>query len=207
MSLKLLTPPRIEPVGLTETKVFLKIDGEEEDQFLTQLIKTARQAVEAFTARSLIIQSWSLEVNIAYCIALSDANYLSGVRSRGDKGLELPRSPFVKLIDKPMLVDDYGRREISSYRLDTAGRVAKLHFSFVDSLFFEPQGSIVIHFSAGYGDTPEDVPEPLRHAVLMMVAELYEKRVGVVNDNQGLPPTLNQGAIALIKPYRHTRLL
>jgi hypothetical protein len=205
MSLILLEQPACEPINLLETKIFLRLEGAEEDEILKNLIKTARQAVEAYTARSLICQSWRFRINLAYCLSISDDLYLTGQKSRGSKGLEIPRSPFIKLLDKPKLINDYGSREISGYRLDTAGRVAKMHFSNLQTNAFHSQSLIQIDFSAGYGDTVKDVPDPLRQAILMMVADLYEKRVGV-NDNKGFPPVLSPGALELVKPYRVSRL-
>ncbi len=203
MSLILIDPPQREPISVLEMCVFLKIPPEDqEENLIKNLIRTARQAVEAYTARSLIRQSWRLQTGLAYGLSLSDNVYLSGHKSRGLKGLELPRSPFIQLIGKPKFVDNGNARDLSTYRLDTAGRVAKMHFG---DLPADQYGSLQIDFVAGYGDQPEEVPEPIRHAVLMMAAELYESRLGC-NDNHGLSPALNQGVIMLIKPYRALRL-
>lgn len=206
MSLTLLEHPACEPVNLTEIKIFLRLETTEEDSLLSNLIKTARQAVEAYTARSLICQSWRFQTSLAYCLSISDDAYLTGQKSRGSKGLELPRSPFIQLLDKPKMINDYGAHEISNYRLDTAGRVAKLHFSNFQANSFYDQGIIQIDFNAGYGDRPEQVPDPLRQAILSIIADLYEKRISV-NDNQDVPPTLTQSALALVKPYRVMRLI
>ena len=203
MSLRLIDPPCCEPINLLELCVFLKLPTDyQEQELLKSLIKTARQAVEAFTARALIHQSWRFQSSLTYGLALSDNVYLSGHRSRGLKGLELPRSPFIQLMGKPKYVDNYGEHEISNYRLDAAGRVAKMHFGHLPTDFY---GTLQVDFIAGYGSKPEDVPEPLRHGVLMMAADLYENRTGA-NDNQGLPLPLCRGAVDLTKPYRSLRL-
>ena len=203
MSLTLLEPPLCEPVNTVEMCVFLKIPFEnQEEKLMKSLIKTARQAVEAYTARSLVHQKWRFQTSLAYGLALSDGAYLSGHKSRGLKGLELPRSPFIQLLGKPKFVDDQGSHDISSYRLDSAGRIAKMHFGHLPNDY---QGTLQIDFIAGYGDQPEDIPEPLRHGILMMAAELYENRASV-NDNQGLPSPLCPRAVELIKPYRSLRL-
>ncbi len=206
MSLTLLEQPVCEPVTLSEVKVFLRLETLEEDTLLNNLIKTARQAIEAYTARSLICQSWRFQTSLAYCISISDDAYLTGQKSRGAKGLELPRSPFIKLLDKPKMINDYGTHEISNYRLDTAGRVARLHFSNLQTNSFYYQSVIQIDFSAGYGDQPEHIPDPLRQAILTIIADLYERRISI-NDNQNVPPAITQSALALIKPYRVMRLI
>ena len=71
MSLTLLEQPVCEPVTLSEVKVFLRLETLEEDTLLNNLIKTARQAIEAYTARSLICQSWRFQTSLAYCISIS----------------------------------------------------------------------------------------------------------------------------------------
>ena len=205
MSLTLLEPPKSEPVTLEEVKVFLRLETHEEDELLHHLVRTGRQAVEACTARALISQSWRFQVSLAYCLSLSDSSYLSGVRSRGAKGLELPRSPFIQLLERPKLINGYGTHDVANYRMDTAGRIAKIHFSNLYDSAFQDHSMIQVDFKAGYGDTPDTVPDPLRQAILMMVAELYEKRLGT-NDNREAPPALSERAYSLVKPYRVMRL-
>ena len=46
--------------------------------------------------------------------------------------------------------------------------------------------SVVVRFTAGYGDAAADVPENLRQAILIMTAELYEQR------QQSVAQTLQQ---------------
>lgn len=205
MALKLIEPPLKEPVSLAEVKAFIKIETEQEDDLLRRLIKTARQSIEAYTGRALIQQTWQFTLNAGYCCEMSDETYLTGTRSRGQKGIELPRSPFISLKGNPMLNETYGNREIKDYRLDTSGRTARIHFGKTLQGLTSGGGIVEIEYTVGYGETPESVPEPLRQAILMMVSELFEKRIGS-NDNQGMPPLLNQAVVDLIKPYRSIRL-
>lgn len=206
MSLQQVNAPGIEPISLLEARTFIRVDSHEDDELITRLITVSRQAVEAFTARSLIQQSWLFTVNAGYGSALSDGFYLSGLQSRGVQGIELPRSPFIELTTCPQLKDDYGTRDLHDYRLDTAGRVARMHFGATASALLGGKGDIHITFSAGYGDKAEDVPEAIRQAILMGVADLYEKRTGT-NDNHIIPQPLSDMAVALIRPYKVMRLL
>lgn len=205
MSLKQLEPPKCEPVSLVGMKAFLRIEHENEDDLINQMITTGRLAVEAFLLRSLIKQVWLYTFNSGYAGSLADEQYHQGERSRGEKGIELPRSPFIELADKIEKVDSFGRREIRDYSLDTAGRVARVHFGSSISSFLDGRGTIEIKFSAGYGEEPEDVPAPLRQAIMILVAELYEKRSSH-NDNRFIPAPMNDQVIQLLKPYRVLRL-
>ncbi len=61
-------------------------------------------------------------------------------------------------------------------------------------------GGIEVDVTCGYGDAGEDVPEPLRQAIRLLVAHWYENR-GVVAVDQAIA-MLPQTVAALIAPYR-----
>lgn len=205
MALTCTKPPVCEPVSLAEAKHFLKIDFNQEDGLIETLIKVARQAVEAYTGRCMIYQEWTFSFNAGFGQAVSDSHYLSGDKSRGQGGIELPKSPFVALIQEPALSDGYGRRPIKAFRLDTSGRGARLHLGSDAAGLTQGDGVIDLTFAVGYGAEPKSVPEALRHGVLMMVAQLYENRTGV-NDNPGLSVPMNDAVLRLVKPYQLLRV-
>lgn len=49
-----------EPVTLVEAKLHLKVDHDEDDDYITDLISAAREFCEEHTARSFVSQSWQL---------------------------------------------------------------------------------------------------------------------------------------------------
>ncbi|MBA4749556.1 MAG: phage head-tail connector protein [Alphaproteobacteria bacterium] len=202
MGLRQQQAPEREPISLLQAKIFLHVDGDIEDELIVRLIKTARQGVESYTGRSLIKQAWTFTFNAGFAAAKSDGSYLSQSHSRAVGGIELPRSPFLELIGKPQLKTGSGNKEITQYRLDTAGRVARLHVSDMS----DPHENVEVTFWAGYGADPEEVPEPLRQGVLMTAANLYEAR-GAANDAGLIPMPLSAPVIQLIKPYRMQRFL
>jgi uncharacterized phiE125 gp8 family phage protein len=61
-------------------------------------------------------------------------------------------------------------------------------------------GGIELDVEAGYGDEADDVPEPLRQAIRLLVAHWYENRglIAVGRSVAVLPATV----AALIAPYR-----
>ncbi len=63
MPLTLVSPPTAEPVSLTEAKNHLRVTVADEDDLISLYIKTSRHHVEAYTRRSLIVQShdWTLD--------------------------------------------------------------------------------------------------------------------------------------------------
>ena len=65
-------------------------------------------------------------------------------------------------------------------------------------------GDITVDFTAGFGETPEDIPTPLRQGLLLLVAHLYEFRAE--NHSGPKPPGFPMMVDALIQPYRGVRL-
>jgi uncharacterized phiE125 gp8 family phage protein len=58
-----------------------------------------------------------------------------------------------------------------------------------------PAMAMQIDYLAGYGDTGDTVPAPIKHAILLLTAALYESRGDV---NAPLP----EAAWAIMTPYR-----
>src|SRR5580704_8568334 len=57
-SLVIETPPQNEPVDLATMKQHLRVVNTDDDGYITGLIVAAREAVEAFTGRSLCIKGY-----------------------------------------------------------------------------------------------------------------------------------------------------
>jgi uncharacterized phiE125 gp8 family phage protein len=63
---------------------------------------------------------------------------------------------------------------------------------------------IEIDFVAGYGDAPSDVPQPIRQALLLLIAHWYENREPV---EIGATATPIPGTVSdLLSPYRRRRI-
>lgn len=60
MALKLITPPVAEPLDLATAKLHLRVDQDDENTLITNLITTAREQVEHHTRRALVTQTWEL---------------------------------------------------------------------------------------------------------------------------------------------------
>lgn len=151
MASELVTGPAAEPVTLDEAKAHLRVDGDDEDDYITSLIVAARQAAEAYTRRALITQTW---------------------RHTGDRfsgTVTLPHQPVQSVasveIDGEALSSD-------AYEADTpTGRVKALAAYAAEDI-----GGVAITYEAGYGDTASDVPQAIRQAILLMVGHLHENR-------------------------------
>jgi len=178
----LLEGPAVEPVLLTEAKAHLRLDTDDEDDLLGALIVAARVQVESELRRVLIAQSWR---------AILDAWPADGVI--------LPVLPVisvdaVRTIDADDIATELGSE---SYEFDPADF----------SVTLDPVAGAVryeVDFTAGYGTSGVDVPQPLRQAIRLLVTHWYEHRSAVADDDATAATPL--GYRELVAPYRKLAL-
>jgi uncharacterized phiE125 gp8 family phage protein len=192
MPLILTSGPAVEPVALSEAKAHLRVDGAAEDTLIASLTVTARLHVEAAAGLALITQSWSW------------------FRDAWPPGpaLDLPLHP-VQSIAAVRLYDAGGAAttlDPAFYFLDGAGTPPRLvcQAALAWPIPGRLANGVEIAFTAGYGPASADVPAPLRHAILLLVAHWYEHRAPVEAGAQPAPlPDMISGLLA---PYRAVRL-
>ena len=177
-----VSQPGVEPVGVAELKIFLRITHDSEDGVLAGYIKAARMFCENYTGKAFIKRSYKVVFD-----QIKDVENVS-----------LPRTPLVNVttLDIYNLDDMKTTIEANQYNVDTtAGRLC-MKQGVAMSLPARKNRVAEIEFVAGYGDTAEDVPESIRQAVLMKATQLYEDRGDV-------PVTMPFDMIAsLLRPYK-----
>jgi uncharacterized phiE125 gp8 family phage protein len=187
MAAILLTPPALEPVSLADAKLFLRVEHDDDDDVIAALIAAARVQVEAQTRRALIDQTWRL------------------TRDVWPAGGRLPVLPVplqevtaIRVFDAdgvphPLAVEDFD--------IDTVSAPAVLAFARgAPRAPGRLAAGIEIDIAAGYGDGLEDVPQPLRQAIRMLVAHWYENR-GVIAAT-GEVAAMPASVASLIAPFR-----
>lgn len=185
----LLTAPAVEPLSLAEAKAFLRVEHGDDDDVIAALIAGARLYVEGQTRRALVTQTWRL-VRDAW-------------PQRGRIGV---RPAPLRTLDAVRVYDSATTAQavdVAAFVVDAAG----------GSLTFAPwalphplrsAAGIELDVTCGYGDAATDVPEPLRQAIRLIVAQWYEHR-GVTEPGasvMSLPLTVP----ALIASYRMVSL-
>ncbi|MXQ13836.1 head-tail connector protein [Microvirga makkahensis] len=178
--------PAVEPITLPEMKAYLRLDDDGQDDLLTGLIRAARLMVEAASRRLLIEQGWRV------------------VMDRWPKGgrVLLPLSP-VLAVDRVRVLDAAGAAtDIAPDSIELDGASDPPCMTVLEAP--EPgkaRNGIEIELRAGYGATPETVPDCLKLAIKILVAHWFENR-GDVAGAQVLPPD----AMALVTPFQRARL-
>lgn len=186
--LTLQTAPASEPVTVTEAKDQSRIDGTDEDTVLTRLIIVARTTVEKLSGRTLITQTWDVIYN----------NFPSG-----DEAIYLPNTPL-QSVSSITYVDENGVTQTwasSNYTVDTDGQIGRVFPAYDKSYptVRNQKNAVTVRFVSGYGSS-SDVPEPIRHAILMLVGEMFERREeGIVGVNMS---KVIVTAEQLLSPYK-----
>jgi uncharacterized phiE125 gp8 family phage protein len=183
----LLAGPAVEPITLAEAKQFIRVEHDDDDDIIAALIAGSRIHVETQTRRALITQSWRLTRDV------------------------WPELGCVPVLPVPLRTLDAARVykfdgstlaiEVAAFAVDKTAAPARL--AFTRGALPAPErtvGGIEIDVTCGYGDALENVPEPLRQAIRLLVAHWYENRglVAIGHEVAVLPQT----AAALIAPYR-----
>jgi len=185
----LVDGPAVEPVTVPEMRAWLRLDDAAEDALLASLIKAARLAVEAAARRVLIESRWRVALDV----------WPAG------RVVRLPLSPMIA-VDTVEVRDAAGAAHplaASAYRIEVASDPARL---IIDTSAPEPgitPGGIAIDFRAGFGAAGAAVPEPLRHAVRLLVARWFEHRG---DDAEPARAALPDDVLTLVSPYRRSRL-
>lgn len=162
----LMTAPATEPVSLSEIKRHVRIheDDIDEDLYLSNLISVAREQVESITWRKLITQTW-----YAYLPDWPCGDYI-----------ELPFGSLqsVTTVKYTDVDGDESTWSSAEYIVGTdyqKGRVTLADGYTWPNETLYPSNPIEVEFVCGYG-AASDVPYPLRHAIKIMVSELFENR-------------------------------
>lgn len=186
---KTLTAPTVYPVTLEEVKEQAIIEHDDDDALLLRLIAAATNHVETVTGHSIVRQKKRL-----YLDKFQDAVFL-------------PKGP-VKSIEQMQYIDGDGNTQTvtaSIYSYNDADRYLRLAYGQTWPDARSEANAVWVDYWAGYfnnGDSPidvtADIPEALKHAVLMLVAEYLRNREAL-NEMQTYK---NMAFEHLIAPYR-----
>lgn len=161
-SLAVTTPPSTEPITLAELKLQARVDTDDADSLLNRLMTAARQWVEAWLDKALITQTITLKLDAFPSV------------------IKLPKGP-VQSVTSISYLDSNGTSQVwsaSNYQLDTGkelGKIAAKEGVSTPSTQLATFDTVTVVYVAGYGDAADDVPEPIRHALLLLATHWYNE--------------------------------
>ncbi|MBK8458434.1 MAG: phage head-tail connector protein [Phyllobacteriaceae bacterium] len=181
--------PTAEPVTLAEAKAHLRVDDDEEDGLIGELIRAARRHVEADAGLALIEQGWRTTLD----------NW------PGDDCVAMSIHPLITVVAVTAFGPDGAGAVVdpANYALDRHARPARLAFSDAGPALRRFNG-VEIDLTAGFGATAVDVPDEIKRAMLLLVAHFHEFRAAFGPDQQ--PVSIPAGYDRLIAPWRARRL-
>ena len=162
--IELVTAPTSEPITITEAKNHMRVEHNDDDLVIANLINVAVNYVDAsgMLGKAMITQTWS------ECFG----PHVSTVR------LSLGPVQSVSSIQYYDANNVLQTETLSNYYvIGTKGYVTIYPKSgFTWPTVFNREDAIKITYVIGYGDTAASVPATIKHALKMLVAHYYENR-------------------------------
>ena len=168
-SLKIATPPVVEPVSVSDAKAHCRIDTNTDDDYVAALISAAREYVEAYMDEALIDQQLVMRLDAFPAV------------------IELPRPPMSQTADRTAVSITYVTGESGStatlattdYRIDRDSRPGTIRTLYAGSWpsHLLDYGSVTVTWWAGRGVDGSKVRPRVRAAMLMLIGQWYERRM------------------------------
>lgn len=175
-----LEAPILTADAVDAAKAYLRIDHDEEDALLAALLSAAIRHAESFINQLLIRRSGveRLAVSSAWQrLGVSPVHAITGVTGIPAEGATFALPPTAYMLD----IDGRGDGWLRIVQPGSAGRVD-------------------VAVEAGIASDWDDVPEPLRLAVLRLAGHLHAWRDAAADTG---PPA---AVAALLRPFRRLRL-
>lgn len=191
MNLTLVTAPAAEPITTAEAKTHLRVDSSDDDAYIDTLVKAARRWVE--------------NTHGVMCVNTTYDGSIDAFPS-GDGAIEIPRFPLTSVTSITYHDDDLSTSTVfssASYQVDAMTRPPRIVLKSginwpTDSLRLS--SGVVVRFVAGYGAAAPSVPEDIKHAVKLLVGQMYAHREPEVTGTIISPIAF--AVDALLAPYR-----
>ena len=195
MSIKLVTAPTVEPVSVADVEGQCNADFSDQYQTVAGYITAVRQRAELELTRTLITTTFDLVLDGFPCA--TTRNPFAAV--------EIPLPPLQSVVSVKYLSPDgvLTTQDDADYVVDTdsvPGRILPAYGKTWPSTLDYP-GAVRVQFEAGYGDTPEDVPQCIRNWMLLNIGALVENRE-VITVGSGGVIDLTTMADSLLDPER-----
>lgn len=182
--------PTIKPVSLAEAKAHLREDEGDSDQLIETYIAAAVARLDGYggiLGRALMRQDWR--------------EYLPSWPACRE--IELRLAPVMSILSVTVKVADGSVVTVDPARYRLLAAATRPTLLLDDALPWPGQepDAIAITYRAGYGETAEALPPPLRSAILLMVGDLYRYRA-TATLGAAMEVPMSMTVNSLISPFR-----
>lgn len=162
MDVKIITAPSGYPVTEDEVNLYLKIDNDEESLLIKKIIASATEFTEKYLKRSLLTRT-----------------LVASFDSFPSNEIKLPYSPVTTINSVKYYDDNYVLNTVDPtlYFLVSKKTPAEINLKYTNAwpVTADRSSAVEVEYIAGYGK-PENVPEPIKQAILLLCNHLYSNR-------------------------------
>lgn len=193
-SLSLASGPAVPLLTTAEAKVHLRVDHDDDDGYIDALVAAATEYLDGafgILGRALVTQSWQMSL-AAWPSATS---------------MVLPVPPVQAVTAVTYYDADNAEQTFGAANYRLVATEARALVELVDGASwpasYARSDAITVTFTAGYGDAADDVPEPIRQAARLLVAEWYDPAREAASEKELV--AIPFGVRALTMNYRQAR--
>jgi uncharacterized phiE125 gp8 family phage protein len=187
MGMSQTVAPTSEPITADDVKTHCRIDVDDEDSYIGDIIEAVRTHVEDYTDLQLMTATWALTLPA----------FPSG------RIITLSHPPLQSVSSIAYLTSS-GTSTMSSddYRVltdRTPGQIQIEDNTDWPSLYYDVEDNVTVTYKAGYASASA-VPAAIKHAMLLLCAHLYEQREPIIVGSaiSSVPMSVR----SLLYPYR-----
>ena len=173
MAWKVTTAPASEPLTATEVKNYLKVDYATDDTLIASLIVAARNKVEEYTGRRLMIQTITEKLDTFPSVTIPNPDAI----------LTLSVLPL-RSVTSIQYKDTAGASQTfasSNYIVDTTSEPPRIGLAYGSDWpeLYDEIDAVTITYLVGYDDA-DAVPDAIKSAMYLMIGQMYETRTNTV---------------------------
>lgn len=164
-----VTGPTVEPLSLSECKLFLRVDHTSDDTLIAAMLASARLWVETYTRRAL-------------CTQTVDLKYVGWPVQYGP--LVVPYAPLQSVTSITYVDQDEATQTLAAseyvVRTQSGPRAGRGTIEIADgvtlpTLSTQPDRPVTVRAVCGYGVAAQ-VPDGIKSAIYLLLGDLYEQR-------------------------------